>query len=271
MENTRLVVIRTDDNVKSWIWKELQEGRLRQGWGVPELQLSENGKVVGLDIWKERYKISSKKYWDYDPQEYEIIKRYWILYPMVELKRGNIVVIPKIPSYDTFLIAIVTEGYEFDYVGSEQREGHEDYRHIIHIDNKTLKSFNYSSFVETRTVLKKMRAYQSAVNNVYNEDFIVAIQDLLTKEGDVTPKGTADLFRDIREPLLKSFLREIRKLRFSDLENLVKNIFQNVGYEISETHKFDKKGGDADIIFTHTLPLLSAFEDIDLKIYIQVK
>ena len=272
MELPKIVVIRTDDNVKKWIWQELQNGKLRQGWGIPELQLMENDRrIVGLDVWKERYKNSSKVYWNYDPEDHEAVKRYWILYPMVELRSGDIIVVPKIPTYNTFLITTVTNGYEFDQRPSQDRSGFDDYRHIIHIDSSFLKIFNYSSSLDTRTVSKKMRAYQSAVNKVFNEEFIEAILSLFDMEGDVSIKGISDLFGEIKKPLLKDILRQIRKLKFNDLEDLVKEIFRNVGYDILHTHKFDKKGGDADIIFTHALPLLSEFEGMDLKLYVQVK
>ncbi len=272
MELPKIVVIRTDDNVKKWIWQELQNGKLRQGWGIPELQLMENDRrVVGLDVWKERYKNSSREHWNHNPEDHEAIKRYWILYPMVELKRGDVIVVPKVPTYDAFAITTVTDGYEFDQRPSENRSGFDDYRHVIHIDSNFLKIFNYSSSLETRIVLKKMRAYQSAVNKVLNDEFVQTIQILLNRDGDISIRSTSDLFKDIKKSTLNDILKQIRKLTPFDLESLLRKVFENVGYVFLESHKSDGKGGDADIIFTYSLPLLSEFEGIDLKLYVQVK
>lgn len=37
----RYFVFRTTDSEKDFIWSELQQGRLRQGWGIPGTQLKE--------------------------------------------------------------------------------------------------------------------------------------------------------------------------------------------------------------------------------------
>ena len=270
MKDRKYVVIRTDDDIKEWIWKELKDGKLRQGWGGPGTQLMENGKPVEENNWKDRYKASALEYWDYSAEDHEIKKRYRILLPMVGLEQGDIVVIPKMPSYDKFVITVVDKGYEFDYKPVEKRE-EKGYRHLVQVDKTNIKIFSYSSSLEARTILKKMRAYQSAVNSVWDKDFINAVDKLLQKEGDTSIKDTTELFREIKAPILKELLNNLRKLRWSDLENLVTRIFEKAGYNLYGTHQYDRKGGDADIIFTRIMPLISDYEGIDLKIYIQVK
>jgi len=36
---TTYFVIRTDDDVKEWMWRKIQKGRLRQGWGLSNMAL----------------------------------------------------------------------------------------------------------------------------------------------------------------------------------------------------------------------------------------
>ncbi len=47
-------IFRTDDD--DWIFREMTEGRLRQGWGADGFNLvSENGNPVDKDEWEETY------------------------------------------------------------------------------------------------------------------------------------------------------------------------------------------------------------------------
>jgi len=272
MEKQRVMVIRTSDEVKDWIWSEIQEGRLHQGWGIPDTQLiEEDGKIVDSEIWKERYKQAALKEWKESVSDEKAMKRYWILYPMIELKKDDVVIVPKIPQEDSFVIAKVSSGYEFDFRSSKEREGENDFRHTILIDKNSLKIFNYFSCTQTRIIKKKMRAYQSAVNNVRNEDFIKAVNKLLKKESDSQIKNVNEIFSEIKLNAIEKIIEKIRKLPPKDLEDLVSSIFEAAGYEILEHNVYDGQGGDADIVATTKLPLISDYADIDLKLYIQVK
>jgi hypothetical protein len=58
----------------------------------------------------------------------------------------------------------------------------------------------------------------------------------------------------------------------SAFESLVKTVFLNAGFEVISRNKFDKKGGDADLVLTRSIPLISDFaDDFSLKVYVQIK
>ena len=266
--------IRTGDEVKDWIRSEIQQGRLRQGWGIPGTQLIENNITVDVNTWKDRYKDGALRHWNHNADDNEATKRYWIIYPMTELNEGDIIVVPKMPTYDKFTILKVGAGYEFDFAPVDERGNEDDFRHIVHIDKENMRVFSYSSSLEAKIVHKKMRAYQSAVNNVWNNEFISAVDSLLQQkpiQSDIQSRATTELFGDIKSSILKEMLTKLRGLTPKDLEELIAKTFENAGYAIFDRNLYDGKGGDADIILTRSMPLISNYTEMDLKIYIQVK
>lgn len=272
MNEKRYVVIRTSDEEKEWIWKEIKCGRVRQGWGISNTQLKESDKLVDQKTWVERYKNSAMSYWNDEVSSKQAITRYKILANMATLKQGDTIIIPKMPSYGSFVLARVVQEYEFDFASKKSRDGcREDYRHIINLDISSIKTFNYMSSTDTTLINRKLRAYQSAVNNVYNEEFIKSIEVLHSTESDETIKEIDELFREIKIPTLKHTLKGLRKLNPRDLENLVAMVFENAGYEVIKKNHYDKEGGDVDIILSRRLPIIDELRDIDFKIYIQVK
>jgi Holliday junction resolvase-like predicted endonuclease len=72
--------------------------------------------------------------------------------------------------------------------------------------------------------------------------------------------------------LVPSLLKRAQQnLSWRDLEELVANLFELNGYEIVHRNVFDGEGGDADIIATYRLPIVSEHAGTDHKVYIQVK
>jgi len=268
----RYFVFRTDDYTKEWIYGEIQKGNLRQGWGVSSLQLKEkDGIDVPQDTWINRFKTVTKRVWNEDTSDKEAYNRYSILYPMIEMKKGDVVVVPKMPDYDKFLVAIVEKPYFFDYKPKEERNGFEDFRHIIGIDKSNIKIFHYSSSNESKIITNKFKGYRSAVNNVWNNEFIKAVDELLTRDSDLKPKGLDVIISDIRKNVCNDYIKGLIKLGPGEMENIVKKIFENAGYEYLESHRYDKEGGDADIIFKKPVPIISDYSENDMKVYVQVK
>lgn len=268
----RMMVVRTYDDDKEWIWKGIKNGRLQQGWGIPGTRLTIDGEMVQVNDWIVNYQRSSIIHWEVEVQKEEAEKRYWILYPMTELKQGDIIVVPKMPDWKSFSILVVSEGYNFDDNLKQDRDDVDDFRHYVSIDKEKLKVFNYYSCEEARTISKKFRAYQSAVNNVWNQPFIDAVSSLKLKESDIGSKDVPTIFNEMKADLISPLIKRVQQnLHWRDLEDLVVKLFEVNGYVIEHRNRYDGKGGDADIIATYKLPILSDHTDTDLKVYIQVK
>jgi hypothetical protein len=101
MENNNYWVCRIDDKVTSFIWKELKEGRLRQGWGWDEGQNLKNFK-------KDEGAARNK--------------------PMLNVKKGDILLVPHLPEWNYVAIVEATEdwdiGYKFEISKETGDHGH---------------------------------------------------------------------------------------------------------------------------------------------------
>lgn len=266
MFDKRVMVIRTDDDEKEWIWSELQCGRLRQGWGITDLQLKENGETVPFDVWEKRYSNSSKEIWNSQPKPDEALRRYNILKTMTDLCPEDLVVVPKMPSWDQFTIAKVKERYRFD---RERRS--KDYGHVIPVETGRLMTVPYYASIDTRLIVKKFRGYQAAVNNAWDSKFIESVVRLFKAESVPIEKTINEIFSEIKKPLLRKFLDQIRGLTYDDLERLVQKAFEEAGYQCVRKHSFDREGGDADLVFHSHLPLISDPSELGLTTFVQVK
>ncbi|MCK4632088.1 MAG: restriction endonuclease [candidate division Zixibacteria bacterium] len=266
MCDKRMMVIRTNDSEKQWLQSELKGGRLRQGWGITGMQLEDHGEPVPLSEWEARYSKSAKEIWAREPGPGEALKRFRILSPMTDLRAGDIVVIPKMPSWDKFTIASVKGKYWFD-----ADRGPKDYGHVIPVDSDCMKETPYFSSIESRLIVKKLRGYQCAVNNVWDSRFVKAIEKLVRLDPVPIKKAIIAIYSDIKEPLIQESLNQIRHLTYADLEELVKKAFEAAGYQFVRKHYYDNKGGDADLVFDRNLPLVSEISELALTVFIQVK
>ncbi|MBN4054920.1 restriction endonuclease [Acidimicrobium ferrooxidans] len=267
--STRLFVFRTHDASKEWLWGELQAGRLHQGWGELGMELVRNSVHLEEEKWIAGYSDSARKHWNFDPPRDAGSKRFRILQRLLEIQAGDVVVIPKMPEWRHFTVARVEHGYQFDEAAPEDRGGQGDFRHFITVDTTSVRHFSYTSSPDARAISGKFRAYQAAINNVWSEDVRTATQRLLERDSDSTIREPADLFREMLKPAMREALEQLRQLPPLDLEKLVGRLFEGQGYEVLATHRYDRDGGDADLILGAKLPLLEQY--IDLPIYVQVK
>ena len=263
MADQRTMVIRTDDDAKSWVWSEMQQGRLRQGWGVSGLELTRNGEPVGVEEWKDHYVAAFGSQWAIGPNE--PTTRYRILRKMLDLDVGDVVVVPKMPEFGQFSVARVSGKYS--YQGTSRL----DYGHVIPIEVTSLKPWPYSASPETRLIVKKFRAYQSAVNNVWDPEFITAANSAMQSDAKPIEKDILGIFEEMKGEHLGPFLARMQALTAADLEELVRSAFEEAGLRFVRKHYYDREGGDADSVFAARLPLISDVFDTDLTVFVQVK
>ena len=56
----------TAESWSEWIWQELNQGRLRQGWAPPGASLIEHGARLDKRTWKQRYVEGALRRWKVD-------------------------------------------------------------------------------------------------------------------------------------------------------------------------------------------------------------
>jgi hypothetical protein len=175
MGHRRVAIFWTDENTHPWLLSEFLEGRLRQGWGAPGMHLTENGILLDLDRWSANFAAEASKQWNWNLGINDCRNRYRILRRLGDLRKGDLVVVPRMPRQEEFTIAKVGQGYMFD---DSQFHRVKDFGHVVQVEKDSLRSFGYRSSPETAAIAAKFRHYRSAVNNIQDAEYAAKIQDL---------------------------------------------------------------------------------------------
>ena len=262
-------VFRTDDGQKQWLWNELRQGRLRQGWGIPGTNLFEDGHEFSRTQWIQNYNDAAAKFWKETENSQYAAKRFNILSLMRNIGKRSLLLVPKMPNWDTFVVCSPSDSYTFDASGTTPGN---DYRHIIPVDTSSIRIHHYLSSEDSRIVKAKFRAYQSAVNNVYNAEMKEAVARLAQTAGSIAPTTLGCIYSDVEKEVLTAMKDKIARLPFEDLESIVRGIFESEGYSVERAHYYDREGGDADYVLMKDIPIVSDFiDDLATKIFVQIK
>ena len=239
------------DAQQDWIYNEIREGRLRQGWGAPELCLIDSsGNPVSKENWETTYEQVRG--------EQPSPRRYSILCRMLQLSAENvdIVVVPKMPNWNQFTIARMKGGYSFDKQGSQlPPDSRGDYRHVIEIDPDSVRTFNYQADDDSFLVsgLFSRACHWAAVSFNHDPEHRQAIERLLKLESREQGQDAGQLFGAIiSESIRKSALslqEQSKSWNGQKFEDFVRRAFKMQNYNIIEDHpRFDGQGADCDIL-----------------------
>jgi Holliday junction resolvase-like predicted endonuclease len=265
-------VFRTSDEEKKWLAQELFNGTLRQGWGISGTSLKSNDSEISLEKWIPQYIAAAHVHWQTEVTPEQAAKRYGILRPMLEVEEGDLLVIPKMPTWGTFTVCEAATGYSFDERDSKERDGYDDFRHTISVKTDSMKRFGHKANEQSRVMASKFRAYQSAINRVWNTEAISAIQSLFMMPSDESRIAVETVLQEqILPDLTARYIEKLISLGPKEVESAVHLMLEKCGYEIAEVNHYDSEGGDADIIATRSLPFLSEVCQAVSKLYVQVK
>ena len=173
MSEQRCFVFRIASDA-DFVQNELQQGRLRQGWSPPSTSLlNADGNERNKEGWTQAY----ERAWDEPPSP----RRYATLRRMLDMNKGDLIVIPKAPEYGYFTIAEVEEirGYRF-----EVASGQNDFGHIIPVKNLRVVANWYNQDSQTIYELFRSAYFRSPVTQVqdYNTERVLSAAKRLLNE-----------------------------------------------------------------------------------------
>jgi hypothetical protein len=245
MENRRYFVLRIDSSsvYTEYLREEIRQGRLRQGWGTRGLNINQSFEDFSKNWPWTRVDEKGRR------------SRFNILGIMSEMKPGDIIIVPKCFGYGRFALLEVVDSYKFDNIDSVFGKV-DDFRHIIGIDpTKTIEISNNSS-EESLNIMKSLRGYQDAINRIYKNSIINAIEVILDDA-----KKQVNIKKDIFESIeiektdyyvdmISALKQRMNNISGHAFQNLVKGLFIKSGYEYQKENLYDGQGGDIDLIFT---------------------
>ena len=235
----RFTIFRTAKKKVRWLYDELTRGRLRQGWGAPGLSLIGND---GHQIEKTKWENNYPKDWG-EPSP----KRFAILSRMLDLQNDDIVVVPKMPSWNQFSIARVSGGYRFE-------ADDEDFGHIVTINPDSIRTFNYRANDDAFSVssLFARANHRSAVSFCGNVGHVEAAHRLLETPSSSTSHPQEELSRaainDAFKKAAQVLLMTVNGWNGPRFEEAVRQAFRDQGYTIMDHPRYDGQGADADIL-----------------------
>ncbi len=264
----RLAVFRVD-HTKPMIKKELQQGRLRQGWGGKHMSLlDKKGDPIDRWSWGKNYE---KQGWGPPSQ-----RRHGALAKMLELEEGDLVVIPKVPEDDQFSLARVTGKYVFDFETDPKGGDGDDFRHMIPIDPDSLRRFHYraapQTFVISNLFVKANHRYP--VTFSHEAHVIKSAIELLDDGQDLLDgKDSKTLVEAALDDALKqaavAMKEAVAQWNGRQFEAAVKQVFESQGYRQQPYRQWNKQGGDADMVFAPPETIYSLF--MPGEVIVQVK
>ena len=237
-----LTVFRTDEG-NAWLYDELAEGRLRQGWGAPGTSLvGAGGDPVGKAEWEAAHR-AWKDWGDPSPRRFAILRR------MLELSCGDIVVMPKMPAWNQFTIARVSGPYRFEIA-----RGHDDFGHIIPVVRDSVRAFAYRANNEAFQVsaLFSRANHRPAVSFCGSREHVRAARRLLELPSSLTAKPQRELLGtamdDAFRAAAKSLAADVEGWNGQVFEDAVRQCFIDQGYQVKEYRRYDREGGDMDMV-----------------------
>ena len=234
-------IFRTYQN-DGWLYEELIAGRLRQGWGAQGFGLlNPDGARVEKTDWEQAY--GSR--WDEDPSP----RRFAILSRMLDMKRGDVVVVPKMPEWNQLTIAQVASGYRFEHDGDL-----EDFRHVVHVEPRSIRTFDYRADEDAYLVsgLFARANHRPAVSACEDAAHVHAVLRLMKRPSCTNSMPREALGRAAVDEVLKEAAESLRAKidgwNGQRFEEAVRQAFRDQGYEEKSRRRFDGQGGDADIV-----------------------
>lgn len=257
----RYLVIRTDRTQRDFILRELEQGRLRQGWGrkrehdlrilAQKVQSKKKLSDEDASVWRNRRLL------DTEPDG---------------LKKGDVIVIPNLPEQGHWVLARATGGYDFSPIKVPGSAGF-DYGHIVAVTPVRNPSGKIAIVeADNEHVDAKLRATMRNQSRMWAIDALGSTVETLIDaigagKNTLTPEPEIRKAEGFFEAVRQAAWQHIEsKYKGAEFEHLVRRLFECI-YKDGRVEHWGgpgEKGADL-IVFTRD-PL-----GIEYKIAVQVK
>ena len=129
---TRYWVIRTDKGTTDWIWGELQEGRLRQGWGYRDDQ----------DLHLIAAAVAARQPLNKDQQDTWRGNRRLLETEPDGVRPGDLVLLPHLPRRGTWSLARVAGQYRWEGPSHPNAWAMPDFGHVLPVELVSKRPLN---------------------------------------------------------------------------------------------------------------------------------
>ena len=255
----RYLVVRTDKRQTAFIARELEAGRLRQGWGwKPEqdlrlirLKLNEGGKLTAVEVaaWRNRRLLDTER---------------------DGLKLGDIIIVPNLPVQGSWLIGRVAGPYRYEQPSPEAGVGN-DYAHIVPVElvkdttgrPAAVEADNLHVDARLRASMRSMSRMWSI--DVYGDKIEKIIGAIGEGKNTSSPQPEEHKFRQLSAEITEAAWNGIRaRYKGAELEKLVMRVLKEIYPNIEHRGGPAEQGADLIALTKDRLGL-------EYKVAVQVK
>ena len=241
-----------------------RDKQFSQGWG--------GGEGADLDLRKDDFVAKTVEHYNLGTTRIPSN-----LTRMRQFMDGDMLIVPHLPKNGTVSVHIIDGDFPHCY-----RYDGLDSVHLNHrIALKSSFGLKGEISIDHVTLLawhRKLRALRLPVLAI--PDFSEAFSDIVTKlNSDPSlsfgPSELIEFLNRVFESVKDLVTKELRSIPSTggaiSFETLCEQLLKESGYQIVERHKYDRKGGDVDLVCKRSRKDMSIFEDGDVTLLVQVK
>lgn len=244
---TRYWVIRTDKNFTEFIWSELKQGRLRQGWGWRSdqdlrqlVELRDRGTPFNehqQQTWRGNRRLLSS-----EPDSVQI---------------GDVVITPHLPRHGMWSIIRVTGDYAYDGPGEPGSYRGEDYSHVLPVELLTSEERPVSPFEDgVAAVLRQTMGVRSRMWNIDSlGPEVEALLGIVRSGAAPVPASLNRLPQVLTSAEVAAWDEIVRQFHGAEFERPCIMLLEVLYGEGNVEHTGGRSEQGADAICTYTDPL----------------
>lgn len=257
----RYAVMRTDKNVRSFILREFEQGRLRQGWGWK----------AEHDLRLLRQKIAART--RLTDEERSVWRNRRLLDTESDgLRMGDVIISPNLPEQGRWVIARVSGAYTFE-LSNESTWSSQDYGHILPVTPVRTPAGKVAVIeADNAHVDARLRASMRSMSRMWSVDHLAPAIDRMiaaAESGEDTagPQPEAAKFDTFFAAMRRDTWRNIvERYKGAEFEHLIRRLFERIYAAGSVEHWGGAGENGADLIVYTPDPL-----GLEYKIAVQVK
>jgi hypothetical protein len=163
-----------------------------------------------MENWCERYRRQGEQVWHEKISKEKAERRYKILRTMVDVQPGDRIVIPKMPTWGSFCIAVAKGPYEFEKETRLDPQD-DDFRHIIPLQPEP-KAIPHLSNADAQIIAASLNAYRKAANQVYAANVQGSMEAMIASKTTAVAGDLINLITQVQRAAIEKITRTYLKI-----------------------------------------------------------
>ncbi len=268
--------------MKDKLAEELEAGRLRSGWGLPGMELDNEGEILEKSLWVYKNLNNRRVTERWGGDKITLQRLYDGLECLLKIKPCDLIVVPGFRGGNKFALARACsrEGKVYHHdCGLPMEDGKEkehDFIHYLSIDEDSLKIFSYESilvpgFIKNRIKTEGIKRPAVRLKDLKIEQALRVCWNSEDPAKNSQPFYFKQNLKNAVIPLEEKINRNLKELSREEFAQIVENILLSEGFKIKSRHLFDGSSGEVDLLAERIHTVMGRRETFEVLIKIEEK